>query len=158
MLFSGILFAIVGCTSFQDVSNDPRYSIGYAPGQVYRLKANTSIVTYGSNVDTCQLEANNALAALADSKPVIVQKLSAGSHIRIDRLVHQVIRAPIQGESYVQVFVTPLEQACRCKTLQLGNSLSHYKLVNTPDAWPTMVGAPDPAMLTLERVDTAPQP
>jgi hypothetical protein len=147
-----------GCATSQDVSNDPRYSIGYAPGQVYRLKANTSIITYGSDLDTCRLESDDALASLADLKPVIVQSLPAGSRIRIDRLVREIIRAPIQGESCVEVFATPLERMCRCRTLRLGNSLSRYTVVNSPDSWPTMIGAPDPAKLTLERADTAPKP
>ena len=78
-----------------------------------------------------------------------MQELAAGSGIRIDRLVHTTVSAPVQGESYVEVFVTPTDQPPGCDRIRLGNGLSQAKVFRAPNTWPTILLSPDPEKLSL---------
>lgn len=146
----GCASGVGGCTSSQDVSNDPPYQVGYVPGQVYRLECKAAIIKPNSDPEHCGLDADDPPTISRYSDATVMAILPPGDRIRIDRLLHVTVTAPIQGESYVEVFITPLDHPCSCKSLRLGGSLSGAKVVHTPDGWPTMIESPKAAYLTLE--------
>jgi len=136
-----------GCASSKDVSNDVRYHGGYVPGQIYDLKVDAAV--YRVNDAECFLEPRDESRSPAYRGAAVVQELAAGSGIRIDKLVHTTISAPVQGESYVEVFVTPTDQSPGCDRIRLGNGLSRAKVFRAPNTWPTILPTPDPAKLSL---------
>jgi hypothetical protein len=150
-LFPALLASFLpagGCTTSTDVTHDTRYQGGYVLGQTYVLKS-TSRLFRGAS-DVCVLDKDDETKRYEASGMSIEQTFPAGAHIRVQKLAHVIERAPIQGESYVDVIVVPLDLACGCKTVKLGPGMSRWKLFTGPDGWPTMVGSPDLDQLALE--------
>jgi hypothetical protein len=140
-----IFFTAVGCTSSTDVSHDPRYYGGYVPGQIYRLTVAGKV--YQTAPQTCILAMKSSPSADYPGSTPIFEELPIGTHIKVDKLVHTTVSAPIQGESQVQVFATPIDRTCNCGSIRLDDTFSTWKSVRTPDGWPTMIGFPDPSKL-----------
>lgn len=143
------LSAIVvsGCTTTTDVSNDPQYTGGYEPGVTYSLMSNATVYRLNSDPEPCRLAPPDTAYYNKPENAIAVAVLLSGSRVRVDRILHTTVTAAFNGESYTEVFVTPLDQSCGCSPLLLDNALSHWKRVNTPDGWPTMIASPDPAHL-----------
>ena len=144
----GLIVLTSGCASSKDVSNDVRYHRGYVPGQIYVLKVDAAVFRVGN--PECVLDPRDKSRSQAYRGVPIVQELAAGSGIRIDKLVHTTVCAPIQGESYVEVFVTPIGQPAKCHKLTLGSSLSHADVFRAPNTWPTIILSANPAKLSLD--------
>ena len=147
--FMLLALLLSGCTSYHDVSRDPRFGGGYEPGHIYRLSSNGAL--YGFNSDEpCKLDLADTRTAAQYSAADLVQTLPSGSLFKVERLVHVAISAPIQGESYVQVFVSVVGNPASCKEVVLGNSLSKWTATVAADGTPTMLPSPNPAYVRLE--------
>jgi hypothetical protein len=144
----GLIILTGGCASSKDVSNDVRYHRGYVPGQTYVLKVDAAV--FRVDDAECVLDPADESRSQAYRGVPVVQRLAAGSRIRIDKLVHTTVAAPIQGESYVEVFVTPVDQQPRCKRLTLGSGLSQSKVFRAPNTWPTIILSPNADKLSLD--------
>jgi hypothetical protein len=144
----GLIFFAGGCTSSKDVSKDVRYHRGFVPGQIYVLKVDAAVFRVGN--PECVLDPADESQSQAYRGVPVAQQLPAGSRIHIDKLVHTTVSAPIQGESYVEVFVTPLDQPPGCNRIRLGYGLSQSKVFRAPNTWPTILLSPDPAKLSLD--------
>jgi hypothetical protein len=144
----GLIIATGGCASSKDVSNDVRYHRGYVPGQIYVLRVDAAVFRVGN--PECILDPADESRSQAYRGVPVVQQLAAGSRIRIDKLVHTTVTAPIQGESYVEVFVTPVDQPAKCNRLRLGSGLSRPHVFRAPNTWPTIILSPDPAKLLFD--------
>ena len=90
------LVLVAGCTvSDRDVSRDPRFRVGYLPGQVYCLKQPAGLVRLGDGYfELVRPGERKAYGKAAGT-------LAAGTLIRIVALRHTVTVAPVQGESGV---------------------------------------------------------
>ena len=87
---SGILFTVIGigclicgggCTSSQDVSNDPNYQAGYVPGQVYRIASSIAIFKLDGDPEPYRLDLDNASTVNQYAGAAIVVRLPAGAHL-----------------------------------------------------------------------------
>ncbi|HEX5243402.1 MAG TPA: hypothetical protein VFW23_09105 [Tepidisphaeraceae bacterium] len=143
-----LLLPLVGCTSLTDVSNDSRYQFGFRPGQVYRLNSAAELLQFGKNDSDWVLHAPGAESTTAGV--VVRGTLPAGSRLRIDRLVHETIAAPVQGESHVLVYATLLDPPWVGRQIEIGWSMCHTVFFQAPDGWPTVAGRPDSAYLAIE--------
>ena len=150
-----LMLFMSGCITSTDVSRDPRYHIGYTPGQVYVLKSGATV--FRDDAGTCTIDLQDKSRTYEGTGMSVMQVLPAGSRIRIDKLLHTIERAPIQGESYIETIVTPLDRTYACKSVRLGNGLSRWTVFQATNGWPTMIGSPDPISLQLEHDANVPQ-
>ena len=140
------LAMLTGCASSQDVTNDRRYPTAYRAGEIYETRVGAVVRNAG---DTCMLYPVDDPPNTAELAEPIVQSLPPGTRIRLERLVHTIVRAPIQGESYVEVFVTIVGQSSGCERIRIGNGWSTWAVFTAPNGWPTVIGSPDPGRLTV---------
>jgi hypothetical protein len=145
-IFSVALLA--GCESSRDVSSEPAFQRGFAVGQTYRLNVPAAIYSFNEG-QPCELYRldDPRIARFSSS---IVQIVPAGSRFRVERLVHVVVNAPVQGESFVRVFVTVLNIAGTCSDSGLVTRLSNRQTTAIAGWWPTVIPLPDSDVMTLE--------
>lgn len=141
-LLTGLLVLLVtGCTvSDRDVSDDPRFRVGYLPGQVYRLERPAGLVRLGD--DYFELVRPGDVKAYG--RPA--GTLAAGTLMRIVALRHTVIAAPVQWESGV---VTTAELVGPPHWTVALNDLSGVRWVKGDRGTTAGVLVPDPQWLAL---------
>ena len=128
-----------GCTvSDRDVSDDPRFRIGYRPGEVYRLVQPVALV----RIDNGYFELVPPGESRAYGKPA--GTLAAGTHVRIVSLHHTVTAAPIQWESGVTTTAQILDRPAWTVAL---HSVSGVQWVRGDRGTRTGVLVPDPQWL-----------
>jgi hypothetical protein len=142
------IVAVSGCTTSHDVSDDPTFDQGYMPGQVYQPKAPVAVYK-AVGEPNCWLDLNDRVTSSSYPSGTTKTTLPPSSRFRIEGLNHVTVTAPIQGESYVEVVASLVDQPAPCNRLLLGNKLSRWTLGKL-NQWPTMIPAPDGSRVTLE--------
>ena len=143
------ILILTGCETDRDVSMESQFRRGYIRGQIYRLKSDCGIYNFGS-CQPCELyRLNDPMIGRFSSS--MTDLIPRGSRFRVDRLVHVTISAPIQGESFVRVFVSVLDHPGACSDVGLVARISDRQVVIiAPGGWPTVIGLPDPDYMVLE--------
>lgn len=141
---------LFSCISSRDVSDDRPYWLGFIPGEVYELKIPTVAVACPPE-ETFRLESSGNLAKCDPEGSARKAEVSLGTRIRVERLEHVQFHAPIQGESYVDVFCVVIGTPVGDRPVKVGHSLCNWKTFKSPDGWPTLMPLPDPSKTTLVR-------
>jgi len=150
-LLSLALLNIAGCATVKDVSTDRVLCGGYAPNQLYISKVEIAVIDAGGPVDGFCLDRNGPdISALYHGQPVL-QVLPIGTKLRIVKVLHVIVRAPANGESYTVVVVsTGATNTAYQPLLMMGGSLSICEVVKVKYGWNTIIQKPDPQLITAE--------
>lgn len=152
--FIGIGLALAGCANVRDISGNQVLPGGYAPGQTYVSNVELAILETGAPIAGFCLDRNRRGISDDHHGQPVLQVLPPGTRIRIDKILHVIVHAPIQGESWTTIVVSTI--AARHYTpllLSGGNSLSSWKIA-IMSGWDTAYQEPNPRILTLESGDS----
>jgi hypothetical protein len=133
-----------GCATYQDVSGDPLLRGGYVPGEIYVAKVEIAIVKATGPVDGFCLDRYGENTSARYHGEPVVQILPIGAAVRVDKIIHVIEHAPIQGESFTVVLMTALDDIGKYPPLILteGNLLSHWSVAYPEHGWVTMIQHP----------------